>query len=557
MNDYYSRMVKISSSISNLFVYGNGDGDHNLHNDDESIAKRKRIIEKGIIIQNLLASIGDPFKFPTIVVVGSQSSGKSSLLDSLIGFTILPKGPTKMVTKRPIEISLINSSASLRLFLDDAEMHSISALRSGIMLCNVEDKKEAIRVKIESPNVPTLSFIDLPGLIELNSSEESPDLPDEIKKIHHHYLKDNDNIMLSLTPAPIDIATFASLRLSREMDPTGLRTIGILTKADLLTKEEQQKIEMETKKYPLALGYCLVSSKKDWNITLLKKVLQKSLAKAISRSRLFSEYELEHEEEREKGNARCKTPKRMEHSLKDFLFKKYNEMSIKVDLSKFENHLRKRQKEGEIVASKEIPFFIENTLTFDGMDEKIYSNAIKKIKAMVDDSLMAWIVDLEKMLQLWRCPTDLIYRTEEYKEKKKELLERKQEKIERIRKGINRMLQVSHKKFAFKQFRKEIELKKDLLNCFKDCKEEVLEELRRDMIIKSCLQYGNLIIHHIEQHCKAEGASLLLNDNGGNASIAEWLKGLEGGDDIYEKIVEMDRKAILGEIRDVLRELKE
>lgn len=93
-----------------------------------------------------------------------------------------------MVTKRPIEISLINLSASLRLFLDEAEIHSISALRSEIMLCNVEDKKEAIGVKIESPNVPTLSFIDLPGLIELNSSKESPDLPDDIKKIHHHYL---------------------------------------------------------------------------------------------------------------------------------------------------------------------------------------------------------------------------------------------------------------------------------------------------------------------------------------------------------------------------------
>lgn len=160
--------------------------------------------------------------------------------------------------------------------------------------------------------------------------------------------------MLSLTPAPIDITTSASLRLSREIDPTGLRTIGILTKADLLTKEEQQKIEMETKKYPLALGHCLVSSKKNWNITLLKEILQKSLAKAIGRSRLFSEQE----EERGKINERFETPKRMVHSLKDFLFKKYNEMSIKVDLSKFKEHLRKRQKEGEVVASKEIPFFI-------------------------------------------------------------------------------------------------------------------------------------------------------------------------------------------------------
>lgn len=86
-----------------------------------------------------------------------------------------------------------------------------------------------------------------------------------------------------------------------------------------------------------------------------------------------------------------------------------------------------------------------------------------------------------------------------YDRKKKELLDRKK-KIERIRKGINRMLQVPCKKFTFKQLRKEIELKKDLLNFYKDCKEEVLEEMRKDMLIKSCLQYGYLIIHHIDQH---------------------------------------------------------
>lgn len=543
INDCYSQLTKFSSEFFDLFVYDDGDGDHygyekatNTHN------TYSPIIEKGIKIQQLLSEIGNPFKFPNIVVVGTQSCGKSSLLESIIGFSFLPKGNSKMVTKRPIEISLINSVGPLKIYLEDEEIVSIPLLRKKLFLLNEEGpvSMTPIHVTLSSPDLPTLSLIDLPGLIELNSESESLDLPEKIKEIYYHYLRDNDNIILSLTPSTIDIATSTSLKLSKEIDPLGDRTIGIITKSDLLTREELKNLKNITKQYPLKLGaYCAVSSKKERNITLLKEILQKNLAKKISESTLMSQL----------SSAAAGAAQRKEISFKNILNEKHSQMSINIDYSKFYSYLIAKQGD-EIEATDCINFYYDSILkpALCEMDQDVYGNVKKKIYDIIDNYEVA--SDLSTILRIWK--VELKYRGNDYANKKMEIINNLKNQIRRIRIGIKRMFQLNQRKWIFKQFRKEIQLQKHLHNCIHDCKEEVIEALRKDMMVSCIIQYGNLILHRIGEECKLPDSLLY-----GNVAIDHWVKGLVMGDKIYKDIMELDRNAIIGEIKEILKELKE
>ena len=55
-----------------------------------------------------MADVEEPIDLPQIVVVGSQSSGKSSVLESLVGRDFLPRG-SGIVTRRPLILQLINT----------------------------------------------------------------------------------------------------------------------------------------------------------------------------------------------------------------------------------------------------------------------------------------------------------------------------------------------------------------------------------------------------------------------------------------------------------------
>ncbi|CAO3594171.1 unnamed protein product [Absidia cylindrospora] len=75
-------------------------------NDEQLMMLTKKLIE----IRSILLSIdhNETLKLPSIVVVGSQSSGKSSVLEAIVGHEFLPKG-TNMVTRRPIELTLVHT----------------------------------------------------------------------------------------------------------------------------------------------------------------------------------------------------------------------------------------------------------------------------------------------------------------------------------------------------------------------------------------------------------------------------------------------------------------
>ncbi len=209
--------------------------------DDQMMVLTKKMIE----IRNILARIGqsNTLTLPSIVVIGSQSSGKSSVLEAIVGHEFLPKG-SNMVTRRPIELTLINtpgSSAEYGEFPDLGlgKIFDFSSIRRTLTELNqavpeaqcVSD--DPIRLSISSPNVPDLSLIDLPGYIQVVGQNQPLELKQKISELCDKYIQ-APNVILAISAADVDLANSTALRASRRVDPRGERTIGVVTKMDLV-----------------------------------------------------------------------------------------------------------------------------------------------------------------------------------------------------------------------------------------------------------------------------------------------------------------------------------
>ncbi|KAI3630056.1 hypothetical protein MIR68_011491 [Amoeboaphelidium protococcarum] len=248
----------------------------------------RRLLE----VKNILVSVDhvDRFQLPSIVVIGSQSSGKSSLLEAIVGNEFLPKG-VNMVTRRPIEITLINTSPSASISNGSDNSTNLKSNSNGggeeyaefprQGLKRITDFKrvqsiiadlnmsvpeqdcvsdDPIDLRIYSPNVPDLTLIDLPGYIAVNNRNQPDELKQKIVELCRKYLKE-PNIILAVSASDVDLANSEALNESRKVDPDGERTIGVLTKIDLI--EPQKLVNLiQNQDYPLNLGYYGVMCKK-------------------------------------------------------------------------------------------------------------------------------------------------------------------------------------------------------------------------------------------------------------------------------------------------------
>ncbi len=118
---------------------------------------------------------------------------------------------------------------------------------------------EPIDLRIYSPNVPDLTLIDLPGYIQISSLEQPENLKEKISSLCDKYIRE-PNIILAVCAADVDLANSPALRASRRVDPLGLRTIGVITKMDLVPVEQGASI-LAGNRYPLHLGYVGVVAK--------------------------------------------------------------------------------------------------------------------------------------------------------------------------------------------------------------------------------------------------------------------------------------------------------
>ncbi|TFY72269.1 hypothetical protein EVG20_g738 [Dentipellis fragilis] len=238
------------------------------------------LTRKLIEIRTMLLSIdqSDALKLPSIVVIGSQSSGKSSVLEAIVGHEFLPKG-NNMVTRRPIELTLIHTPASkageqveygefpglgLGKITDFKHIQKTLTDLNLAVPSTEAVSNEPIDLRIYSPHVPDLTLIDLPGYVQISSLDQPESLKEKIAALCERYIRE-PNIILAVCAADVDLANSPALRASRKVDPLGLRTIGVVTKMDLVPPEQGAGI-LTGNRYPLHLGYvgvvCKPSGKK-------------------------------------------------------------------------------------------------------------------------------------------------------------------------------------------------------------------------------------------------------------------------------------------------------
>jgi hypothetical protein len=294
-------------SITNIYTYITGNSEDRM--DGLKKLSDFQIIKVANELTGLFSTSESKFKIelPRLVVVGSQSSGKSSVLNGLIRMDILPMGKS-MVTRTPLDIRLIqipDSQGKIEFGSYDKGCWEVKSMFTLTLpeptkheLNNVSDEIEEITssiagqsknishkpifIKIYSPHVPNLSLVDLPGLTTVACTDKGQpkDIGDQIKKLVKSYIQNDRSLILAVMPAPSDVETDIGLGLIKECDPHGKRTIGILTKPDLMNKEMNVANYITnnvSKDLQFDHGYYLVKNRSsDDNITMEEGIEQEN-----------------------------------------------------------------------------------------------------------------------------------------------------------------------------------------------------------------------------------------------------------------------------------------
>ncbi|XP_048869014.1 dynamin-2-like isoform X1 [Brienomyrus brachyistius] len=216
-------------------------------------------------LQDAFSSIGQScnLDLPQIAVVGGQSAGKSSVLENFVGRDFLPRG-SGIVTRRPLILQLVNCGTEYaeflhckgRKFVDFDEVRlEIEAETDRITGSNKGISAVPINLRVYSPNVLNLTLIDLPGMTKVAVGDQPIDIEHQIRDMLMQFITKESCLILAVTPANTDLANSDALKVAKEVDPQGMRTIGVITKLDLMDEGTDAKDVLENKLLPLRRGY--------------------------------------------------------------------------------------------------------------------------------------------------------------------------------------------------------------------------------------------------------------------------------------------------------------
>ncbi|XP_060842617.1 dynamin isoform X5 [Rhopalosiphum padi] len=227
---------------------------------------------------------------PQIAVVGGQSAGKSSVLENFVGRDFLPRG-SGIVTRRPLILQLINSTLEYGEFLHckgkkfadfDEIRREIENETDRMTGSNKGISNIPINLRVYSPNVLNLTLVDLPGMTKVPVGDQPPDIEHQIRSMLFTFVKRDNCLILAVTPANQDLANSDALKISKEVDPEGMRTIGVITKLDLMDEGTDARDILENKLLPLRRGYIGVVNRSQKDIDG-----RKDIKAALSAERKF------------------------------------------------------------------------------------------------------------------------------------------------------------------------------------------------------------------------------------------------------------------------------
>uniref|UniRef100_A0A4W6BZP9 Interferon-induced GTP-binding protein Mx n=1 Tax=Lates calcarifer TaxID=8187 RepID=A0A4W6BZP9_LATCA len=216
-------------------------------------------------LQDAFSSIGQAcnLDLPQIAVVGGQSAGKSSVLENFVGRDFLPRG-SGIVTRRPLVLQLISANAEWAEFLHckgkkftefDEVRQEIEAETDRVTGANKGISPIPINLRVYSPHVLNLTLIDLPGITKVPVGDQPADIEQQIRDMIMQFITRESCLILAVTPANTDLANSDALKLAKDVDPQGLRTIGVITKLDLMDEGTDARDVLENKLLPLRRGY--------------------------------------------------------------------------------------------------------------------------------------------------------------------------------------------------------------------------------------------------------------------------------------------------------------
>jgi GTP-binding protein EngB required for normal cell division len=220
-------------------------------------------------LQDVFSAIGQsPINLPQIVVVGSQSSGKSSVLENIVGKDFLPRG-SGIVTRRPLVLQLYNISSDGSdkeewgefNHLPNQKIYDFKKIREEIEKetdritgKNKGISNKPITLKVFSPHVLNLTLVDLPGITKVPVGDQPVNIEEQIRDMCTEFISNPNSIILAVTAANTDLANSDSLKMARFIDPEGLRTIGVLTKLDLMDDGTDAMEMLQGRVIPLKKG---------------------------------------------------------------------------------------------------------------------------------------------------------------------------------------------------------------------------------------------------------------------------------------------------------------
>lgn len=229
--------------------------------ESQTLASDERMIALGDTLQGVLKN--SSIKIPKIVAAGTQSSGKSTVINRLVGMKILPTG-NDIVSRAPLHLEVIHShnksvesraefgeyrdgiweiTSSIELIFPTPTPEQQQQVRSQIEHETIKKagpekniSAEVIHLRIISPYVTNLSLIDLPGLTAVACTDRGQpvDIKQKLTSLIGKFISDSSVLILAIMAGRSDLEADSGLELVKKFDPNGQRTVGVLTKIDLM-----------------------------------------------------------------------------------------------------------------------------------------------------------------------------------------------------------------------------------------------------------------------------------------------------------------------------------
>ncbi|KAF7587606.1 hypothetical protein BBP40_007005 [Aspergillus hancockii] len=230
-----------------------------------------------------LQGISHYISLPQIIVCGDQSSGKSSVLEAISGVSfpvrssLCTRFPTELVLRKSAQTGVSVSIVPHRA-RSDVEQEALSRFHEELESFEAFSN-DLLRVEVSGPDRPHLTIADLPGLIHSETKQQSAADVALVQDVVQSYMKEPRSIIIAVVSAKNDFANQIILRLAREADPSGKRTLGVITKPDALVQGSESEAQFvslaKNQEVDFRLGWHVLKNmdteKGTWSLSIRSK----------------------------------------------------------------------------------------------------------------------------------------------------------------------------------------------------------------------------------------------------------------------------------------------